>query len=113
MRQASNILMATLIVSALFYGNCLSCPQVLLARATHQPGHGCCHRPAPKAVCQTQVLNHFVKAQGGSTAPTLAVSGVVTALPAVMVPARPAIAPGPAADGPPPGTLALQSPIRV
>ena len=59
-RAVSNSLLAALVVAALFWGNCLSCPQLLLS--PHNP-HSCCHRSAPVArVCTTQVLKHFVKA---------------------------------------------------
>jgi len=34
MRRVSSSLMTALIVAALFWGNCLSCPQMLLAAAT-------------------------------------------------------------------------------
>jgi hypothetical protein len=63
--------MAVLIVVALFWGNCFSCPQVLLAAQ-----HGCCHRnKAPKTECTSQGLQNFVKAEKASpdaVAPTVA-----------------------------------------
>jgi hypothetical protein len=53
--------LAALIVVALFWGNCLSCPQMLLAR---EGGHACCHRTkAPAGRCQSQGLQSFVKAE--------------------------------------------------
>ena len=108
MRPASNILMATLIVAALLFGNCLSCPQMMMAVASHQPGHGCCHRPSPaKFDCHSQALSHFVKAQGASLTPMFASLGVAPAL------ARPAVAPWLAADVPPPDLLSLHSLLRV
>jgi hypothetical protein len=71
--------MAALIVIALFWGNCFSCPQVLLALSSHQPAHGCCHRTKPAtADCQTQSLRSFVKADMGVHAPSaLAVVSLV------------------------------------
>jgi hypothetical protein len=64
MRTISNTAMAALVVGALFWGNCFSCPQVLLALISHQPAHGCCHRTKQTTEnCQTQVLRHFVKAE--------------------------------------------------
>src|SRR5208283_5328197 len=80
MRRASNILMATLIVAALFFGNCLSCPQMLTALASQQPGHGCCHHKTAKIDCHSQLLSHFVKAQGGNAAPALATSSAAPAI---------------------------------
>jgi hypothetical protein len=112
MRQASNILMTTLIVAALFCGNCLSCPQMWMALASHQPGHSCCHHPTAKIDCHSQALSHFVKAQNAN-APMFAVPGVAPAVAAVTVLARPAIAPWRAADVAPPDLLSLHSLLRV
>jgi hypothetical protein len=62
MRAFFNSVLAALIVAALFWGNCFSCPQLLLALAQKAP-HGCCNRSAPvTAACTTDVLKHFVKA---------------------------------------------------
>jgi len=65
MRVIANSLMTALVVMALFWGNCLSCPEVLFASAA-QPAHGCCHRshqPASQTTtCQSQALQHFVQA---------------------------------------------------
>ncbi len=114
MRQASNILMATLIVAALLFGNCLSCPQVMMAVASHQPGHGCCHRPSPSKIdCHSQALSHFVKAQGASLTPMFASLGAAPALAVVPALARPAVAPWLAADVSPPDLLSLHSLLRV
>lgn len=68
--------MAALVVVALFWGNCFSCPQVLLAAQKHQ----CCphgkagpHGKADPSECQTQGLRNFVKADPvESGAPALA-----------------------------------------
>jgi len=58
MRAVGSSVMAVLVVLALFWGNCFSCPQVL-----SQASHGCCHHSkAPNTKCQTRVLQHFVKA---------------------------------------------------
>jgi hypothetical protein len=65
MRFISNSIMAALVVAALFWGNCFSCPQALLAAQTYP----CCHRTkAPAADCQLQNLQHFVKAATGDQA---------------------------------------------
>jgi hypothetical protein len=113
MRQVSNILMAALVVSALFFGNCLSCPQMLMAIAGHQPGHGCCHHPTAKIDCHSQALSHFVKAQGANATPAFAASGLAPAVAAVTTLARPAIAPWRVADVAPPDLLSLHSLLRV
>jgi hypothetical protein len=112
MQRVSNIAMATLIVAALFFGNCLSCPQMLLAMAGQHPGHGCCHHPAPKIDCHSQSLSHFVKAQG-QAAPALVASGVVRAIGTAAMPALCVVAPLHAADVPPPDLLSRHSLLRV
>ena len=60
MRALGTSMMALLVVAALFWGNCFSCPQVLLSASQH----GCCHRTkAPKDDCKTQGLRNFVQAE--------------------------------------------------
>jgi hypothetical protein len=60
MRAVCNSLMAVLVVVALFWGNCFSCPQILLAAQRHS----CCpHGKADPGECQTQGLRNFVKAE--------------------------------------------------
>jgi hypothetical protein len=69
MRVISNTAMAALVVAALFLGNCLSCPEALLASQAQQPAHGCCHRghqPASNTGCQSQALQHFVQPEKGA-----------------------------------------------
>jgi hypothetical protein len=112
MRQVSNILMAALVVTALFLGNCLSCPQVLVAIAGQHAGHSCCHHPSAKIDCHSQSLSHFVKAQGNPP-PMLAISGVLPAVAVSSVVSRQVIAPLRAADAPPPDLLSLHSLLRV
>jgi len=71
--------MAALVVAALFWGNCFSCPQLLLALRSNQPAHGCCHRTkqVPQE-CRTQVFRHFVKTDPVTPAPALPVVALVT-----------------------------------
>jgi hypothetical protein len=65
--------MAALIIAALFWGNCFSCPQLLLAAQKH----GCCpHTKSVKTDCQTQGLRNFVKAEKSAPA-VVAVAAVV------------------------------------
>jgi hypothetical protein len=112
MRQVSHIAMATLIVAALFFGNCLSCPRMLLALVGQNPGHSCCHHPTPKVDCHSQSLSHFVKAQT-HPAPALVASGVVRSIGMAAMPTPPVTAPWRAADSPPPDLLSLHSLLRV
>ena len=113
MRQVSNIAMATLIVTALFFGNCLSCPRMLMALSNHQPGHGCCHHSTPKIDCHSQVLSHFVKAQGGNVSPMFAASGMAPAVATFVMLDRPALSLWRAADVAPPDLLSFYSLLRV
>lgn len=83
MRAVSNAFMAALVVVALFWGNCFSCPQVLLAAQKH---HCCPHGKADPKECQTQGLRNFVKAE--KAAPV--VPATVTPVAAVHLPLVPA-----------------------
>ena len=108
--------MAALVMVALFWGNCLSCPQVLLSLAAHQQAHQCCKRsqkPATKT-CQNQGLQNFIKTDPSSkvkvdTAP------VAVAAVAITVAEQPSLAPEPVdfAAHAPPDLLALQSSFRI
>ena len=67
MRAVYNSVLAFLLLGALLWGNCLSCPQLLLSLASHTPAHGCCKHPGkqpvtPRDECQSFALKHFVKA---------------------------------------------------
>jgi len=111
MRAFSNSVLAALIVAALFWGNCFSCPQLLLSFAEKAP-HGCCKRSAPVTrTCTTDVLKHFVKADP-----------VVVAVPAVAPAEEAAFVPSPIAHNfsitleiphSPPDLLALTSLLRI
>ena len=58
--MVSTTFMAALVIVALFWGNCFSCPQALLAQQTH----GCCHRTkSAPSTCQSPGLKNFVKAE--------------------------------------------------
>lgn len=65
--------MTALLVAALFMGNCLSCPQILLSIAGNQPAHSCCpHGKTQKVSCESQGLQHFLKAgDGGKATPVV------------------------------------------
>ena len=101
--------MAALVVAALFWGNCFSCPQLLLTLKSNQPAHGCCHRTkqAPQE-CRTQVFRHFVKADPVAPAPALPVVAIVAEpAPIVALLAEPSPTP---VEHAPPGDL---SPLRI
>jgi len=55
MRTISTASLAVLVIAALFWGNCFSCPKLLFA----QSAHGCCKRT--KVSCDTQSLKDYVK----------------------------------------------------
>jgi hypothetical protein len=105
MRAFYTSVMALLVVAALFWGNCYSCPQVLLAAASH----GCCHRSkAPKTDCQTQGLRNFVKAEKAAPVSSVPMSVAVIAPPAVLAESTPALASLPTLFSPP-----LPVPLRI
>ena len=78
MRAVFNSLMAALVVVALFWGNCFSCPQVLLAA---QKRRCCPHGKSDPSDCQTQGLRNFVKAEKAAPAAPAPVSTVAIAPP--------------------------------
>jgi hypothetical protein len=115
MRTISNAAMAALVVAALFWGNCFSCPQILLASQSHQPAHGCCHKTKDTSGnCQTQVLRHFVKADPGSLRPaTEFAARVMEPPPALAPPYGPSLADSIPAEHAPPDFLSLHSTFRI
>src|SRR5690242_17235388 len=111
MRTVSSSIMAALVVVALFWGNCFSCPEAVLVFATHQPAHQCCHKTkASIPGCDTQNLQQFVKTHAGTQSPAMPVVAMVTLpVPAVVVDtAAPVII-----EYPPPDLLSLHSVYRV
>ena len=107
MRTVSTAVMALLMVAALFFGNCFSCPQMLLSSASQQ--HDCCPGQHPaSAHCQTQDLQHFVKAASGTHLGVLAVFAGITESPMVIVPLEATVTMVAAADPIPPGILSLR-----
>jgi hypothetical protein len=111
MKTVSNALLAALVVAALFWGNCFSCPQLLLSLAEKAP-HGCCKRSAPVAkTCTNQALRNFVKADPVSVAAPAAAAAVEVAFaaPAIQCESLPAL-PAPQS---PPDLLSLTSLLRI
>jgi hypothetical protein len=104
---------AVLAVIALFFGNCLTCPQMA---ASHNCCHGSqpCHHSQPVTqACQAPVLNHFVKADKVDSSSTLP----VVALAAETLDRPGAAAPGDAAIALPeyatPDLISLHSSFRI
>jgi hypothetical protein len=109
MRKLSSTAMAAMVIAALFWGNCFSCPQLLLASTTQN--HGCCHHPKPvKTECQSQGLKHFVKADAGAQVPMVATTATVEVAAADFAPGQ---AVPVAAEYSPPDLLALHSSFRI
>src|SRR6185369_14045509 len=107
MRAISNTVMAALVVLALLWGNCFSCP---LALKSEKTTHGCCHRTKQTTdKCPTQVLKQFMKADPAATpAPAPAVMAIVRPLVEVDFPLAPERVTHPAPD-----LLSLISSLRV
>lgn len=102
--------MTALMVVALFWGNCLSCPQLLTEASAHNCCHHKNHQPAAKVDCQSQSLQHFVQTDK-SEAPAPALLATVVTIPAVPLQSsteRPA-APTPT----PPDLISLNSTLRI
>ena len=94
MRAVFNSLMAALVVVALFWGNCFSCPQVLLAAQKHS----CCpHGKADPSQCKTQGLRNFVEAEKATR-----IVPAVVETEAIATPRTIARLGSPALVGPPP-----------
>jgi hypothetical protein len=110
MRAFSTSLMVLLVVAALFFGNCFSCPQMLLASQPHQPQHKCCPGPQPvSASCQTQGLQHFVKAgDNGAQPPILPVVAELIEAPAPTVHLNTPFIVAAPAEHAPPGIVSLR-----
>ena len=116
MRAFSSSMMAALMVVALFLGNCLSCPQILLSLQSHQASHDCCKRgqkPAAKN-CASQGLQHFVKAEAAAPAaiaPAAEAAVTVAALPVPVWRSSPVAPFEP--EHAPPDLLSLHSSFRI
>ena len=105
MRAFCTSVMALLVVAALFWGNCFSCPQVLLSADRH----GCCHRTkVPKTECNTQSLKNFVHAE--KSAP---VSPMPAAIAVIVPPVEFAAAPVAVSPQQTLVSLSLAVPLRI
>jgi len=114
MRAISTSFLALLVTAALFWGNCLSCPQMLHALAGHQPAHGCCHGPKRASDgCQTQALRNFVKADAAShVQPAAAPAAIVQVAAAVCSAPMATALPAPAMHSPP-DLISLHGSFRI
>jgi len=98
MKAFLNSLMAALVVTALFWGNCFSCPQILLAAQKH---HCCPHGKADPTECKTQGLRSFVQAeQPAQLAPPAVVAAIQPQISKLSISAS-ATVPAPAIYTPP------------
>src|SRR5436305_666303 len=77
MRTVSSSIMAALVMVALFWGNCFSCPEAVLAFVAHHPAHQCCHKSKTSTPgCDTQNLQQFVKTHAAAQAPAMPMMSV-------------------------------------
>lgn len=115
MRRAVTILMGVLLVVTLFMGNCLSCPQVLLALSNHQPAHSCCPKTGKEEpACQSAGLQAYVAPDSAPhAAPQLAVLGNTVEPPASETAVAAGFTPAEPAVHPPPDLLSLHSSFRI
>jgi hypothetical protein len=115
MRAISSSFMATLLLVALFWGNCFSCPQMMLSRAAMK-SHACCKRgqkPMPNA-CSSQGMKHFVKAESAATVAPVPATAPVETDAAVAAPVWRAVESVPVeTNHAPPDLLALHSSLRI
>jgi hypothetical protein len=90
---------------------------MLLAAATHQPAHSCCHKNKPAGTkCQSQGLQHFLKAGGEvRTQGAAVVASTAVAVAAAVTAALPqgAMAAPVEVVHAPPDLLALHSSFRI
>ena len=91
--------MVALVVAALFWGNCFSCPQILVSAQKHS----CCpHGKANPGECKTQGLRNFVKAEKATQiASAVAVTAVIAAPAATALLSAASLVPAPPESTPP------------
>ena len=108
--------MAALVIVALFWGNCFSCPQILLSLKTHQASHACCKRGQKpvESTCQNQGMQHFLKTDpakiGQADAPVAVLPVAVSAFPMPQTSATVVVE---MAAHAPPDLLSLHSSFRI
>jgi hypothetical protein len=87
---------------------------MLLAVAAHQSAHSCCHRTkSAGTTCQSQGLQHFLKAAPETRTPAVAVvAAAVAPVIAVSLPQGALVAPVEVVHAPP-DLLSLHSSFRI
>jgi hypothetical protein len=110
MRATSTAFLAALIIAALFWGNCLTCPQAISSSA-----HSCCpHGKKAGSDCRTQVMRHFEKADPHQVETAGMAQAQIAAAAAPGLPLAPEPAADPVSTGhPPPDLLSLHSNFRI
>ena len=107
MRAFSSSIMALLVVAALFWGNCYSCPQALLGATTHQ----CCHPTKAPKDCPSPTLHNYVKSDAAAAPAPLGPVATVSVEPAPPVSFSEVSAR--TAEYTPPDRLSLNSSFRI
>ena len=99
-----------LAVAALFFGNCLTCPQMAAPSCCHQKNQTCHHH---QPACQSPLLSHFVKANAADHAVNLAAVSVVPESRAAVCLSAASEARLAAPEYAPPDLLSLNSTFRI
>jgi len=71
-----SITAAVLVVVALLFGNCLTCPEMAASQSCCHRNQPCHHKQAPSQVCEARSLHQFVKADLADHTVTLAVASI-------------------------------------
>jgi hypothetical protein len=111
--RAVSIAAAVLAVVALFFGNCLTCPQMTASQSCCHRNQRCHQHQRSDQACQSQALNHFVKADTADHAVTLAVVSIAPETRDRVGAAGPGAAAFTAAEYGPPDLMSLHSSFRI
>ncbi|MGA2118533.1 MAG: hypothetical protein ABSH56_27730 [Bryobacteraceae bacterium] len=108
-----SIAAAVLVVVALFFGNCLTCPQMAASQSCCHPNQPCHHKQAPSRVCEAAALHPFVKADIADHSVTLAVVSIAPITPDRVSAASPRDAALTSVEYAPSDLLSLHSSFRI
>jgi hypothetical protein len=108
-----SITAAVLVVVALLFGNCLTCPEMAASQSCCHRNQPCHHKQAPSQVCEAQSLHQFVKADLADHTVTLAVVSIATVTPDPVSAAGPGDAAFSSVEYAPPDLLSLHSSFRI
>ncbi len=100
-------------VVALFFGNCLTCPQMAASQSCCHPNQPCHHKQAPSQVCEAESLHPFVKADIADHSVTLPLMSIAPVTPDPVSAAGPRDAAFASAEYAPPDLLCLHSSFRI